>query len=30
VLVRGLDNFGEGSREHPKLNACWQRCFRGH
>lgn len=28
VLVRGLDNFGEGLRDYPKLNARWQTCFR--
>jgi hypothetical protein len=28
VLVRGLDNVGEGLREHPKWYSCWQRCFR--
>jgi hypothetical protein len=28
VLVRGLDNVGEGLRDHPKWNARWQRWFR--
>ena len=27
VLVRGLDDVGNGLRKHPKANACWQRCF---
>jgi hypothetical protein len=30
VLVRGLDDVGTGLREHPKANACWQRCFGRH
>lgn len=28
VLVRGLDNVGEGLGKHPKLNTWWQHCFR--
>lgn len=28
ILVRGLDNVGEGLREHPKWGARWQRVFR--
>jgi hypothetical protein len=29
ILVRGLDNVGEGLREsHPEWYARWQRCFR--
>lgn len=28
VLVRGLDNVGEGLRDYPKLNVRWQTCFR--
>jgi hypothetical protein len=27
VLVRGLDNVGEGLREHPEWFARWQRIF---
>lgn len=27
VLVRGLDNVGEGLGKHPKLNTWWQHCF---
>jgi hypothetical protein len=32
VLVRGLDNVGEGLSElsNPKWSARWQRCFRKH
>jgi hypothetical protein len=29
VLVRGLDNVGEGLRQHPRLSAYWYSCFHG-
>ena len=30
ILVRGLDNIGEGLREYPKWGARWQRFFRSY